>query len=194
MKKIFLFFFISLMFSDCFAQKQVETETLYTDLKKANEEPEKVTRLKLTRKKLREVPPEIFLFTNLRELDLSHNKLDLIPEEIGKLENLQSLNLSSNKLTALPSSIGQLKKLETLSAARNDIQTLPPEIGELQNLRYLNLWDCDLQTIPDELGQLTELKELELRSILFTDEERARIKKLLPNTKIYLSPSCQCQN
>src|SRR5947207_2318543 len=98
MKRIF---FLVIYLAPLLCLAQLENETLYTNLKKALEEPEKVIRLKLSKEKLKAVPPEVFLFPNL--------------------------------------------------------------------------------------------KELELRGILFSEEEHQRLKKLLPNAKVNLSPSCQCE-
>src|ERR1041385_8569397 len=118
MKNILLLF---LFLSPFLSMAQLENETLYTNLKKALEEPEKVTRLKLSKERLRAIPPEVFLFPNLKELDLSKNKIEEVTDSIGLLVNLVSLNLSNNKLTALPASIGKLKDLKMLYAARNEI-------------------------------------------------------------------------
>eukprot|EP01026_Neomeris_dumetosa_P042626 TRINITY_DN35580_c0_g1_i1.p1 TRINITY_DN35580_c0_g1~~TRINITY_DN35580_c0_g1_i1.p1 ORF type:complete len:482 (-),score=32.35 TRINITY_DN35580_c0_g1_i1:335-1780(-) len=43
---------------------------------------------------LRSVPPNFFLFSELRVLDLSRNMLQIFPREILKLEHLRSVNLS----------------------------------------------------------------------------------------------------
>jgi Leucine-rich repeat (LRR) protein len=42
-----------------------------------------------------------------------------------------------------------------------------------------------LTSLPDSIGNLTNLKRLALNFNPISDEEKVRIKKLLPNTKIY---------
>ena len=100
--------------------------------------------------------------SNLKELDLEDNQLTSLPDWIGNLTNLEELNLNYNNLTSLPYSIGNLKNLERLYLHDNKLTSLPESIANLKNLRYL-----DLEYNP------------------ISDEEKERIKKLLPNTKIY---------
>ena len=100
--------------------------------------------------------------SNLKELYLEDNELTSLPDWIGTLTNLEDLNLNYNKLTSLPYSIGNLTNLKRLSLHNNKLESLPESIGNLKNLRYL-----DLEYNP------------------ISDEEKGRIQKLLPNTKIY---------
>jgi len=194
------FLFIILLFScPAFAQKDDgpaidDTVYIYRSLGAALEHPEKVYRLNLSKDRLKVFPADILKFTNLRDLDLSRNKLDSLPVEIGTLVNLQRLNLSNNKLVRLPDEIGNLAALTYLGLNRNVIESLPSSIGNLENLEVLELWDNELETIPEEITKCKKLKVLELRGILFSDEEHARIDSLLPETKVYLSPSCNCKN
>ncbi|KAL0265723.1 UNVERIFIED_CONTAM: hypothetical protein PYX00_011438 [Menopon gallinae] len=57
---------------------------------------------------LREVPREVFVATDLQELDLSYNQLTTLPVEIRSLSQLQRLYLYLNRLTTLPGEIGSL--------------------------------------------------------------------------------------
>jgi hypothetical protein len=47
--------------------------------------------------------------------------------------------------------------------------------------------------LPDEMGQLRKLSFLELRGILFSDEQQQQFHDMLPETKIMMSPSCNCK-
>ena len=170
-----------------------DTNYIYRSISVALQNPEKVFRMNLSKTKLKEFPADIFKFTNLRELDLSKNKIDSIPHEIGSFKMLTSLNLSGNNLEMLPDEIGQLSSLTYLNLNRNRILALPSTIGNLSNLEILELWDNELYGIPDQIGNLKKLKALELRGILFSDDEGARIDSLLPNTKIFMSPTCNCK-
>ena len=70
-----------------------------------------------------------------------------------------------------------------------------PCIGEVGKLEVLELWDNELMDVPDEIGNLGNLKMLELRGILFSDEQQARIDSLVvKNCQVYMSPSCACKN
>ena len=94
----------------------------------------------------------------------------------------------------MPPEIASLSKLRILELNRNLITALPPQIGQLVNLEKIELWDNEIDTVPDEIKNLKKLKILELRGILFTDDEQFRIQKLLPDTRIYFSPSCLCED
>lgn len=183
-------------FDFCFGQL-LDTATLmaqpvYDDLNEALQNPDKVYRLDLSRKKLKVFPMDILKFKNLQELDLSKNKLDSLPEELGTLTNLQMLNVSGNKLVYLPDSIGELKNLKKLVASRNNLLEIPKRIGDLKNLEVLDLWENEIEVFPAEMSKLTKLRWMDLRVILISDEMQKKIQDMLPNAKIFFSPSCHC--
>ena len=63
------------------------------------------------------------------------------------------------------------------------------------DLANLELLLDQLKDVPDEISELGNLRILEMRGILFTDEEAHRIDSLVvKSAKIYLSPSCNCKN
>jgi Leucine-rich repeat (LRR) protein len=184
----FLFAFISLK-----AQVLNDTTYVYRSLASALETPDKVFRLNLSKKQLKEFPEDILKFKNLEELDLSKNKIEELPAGIGTLTHLKKLNLSMNKIAKLPTEIGNLTSLTYLGLNRNVIEELPPSIGNLENLEILELWDNEINTIPDEISNLKKLKMLELRGILFSEDDATRLDSLLPHTKVMLSPTCNCK-
>ena len=97
-----------------------------------------------------------------KELEL-FKKYDnnLYDDYMNYISNLKSLDLRGNQLTTLPESIGNLKNLKSLDLRGNQLTTLPQSIGNLTNLEKLYLFNNPI-----------------------SDEEKVRIKKLLPNTKI----------
>lgn len=195
--KIFWFSgFLFLISTFCSAQlldsSQLSAVPVYNNLDQALQNPDKVYRLNLSKKKLKTFPIEILKLKNLQELNLSKNKIDSLPNRIGTLTRLQILNVSGNKLVKLPDSIGELKNLKKLIASRNSLHALPKRIGDLENLEVLDLWENDLSVFPEEMNKLKKLRWLDLRVILLNDEDQERIRKLLPNTKIFFSPSCKC--
>lgn len=185
-------FVFHLSFSQSFDSTAFVNTFVFTSLEEAIINPDMVYRLRLKNKKLRIFPEEILQFKNLRELDLRKNRLKKLPEKVGLLTNLWILNLSGNKLENLPDSIGELINLKKLIVSRNNLVSLPKRIGNLENLETLDLWDNNLSIFPDELGKLSKLKWMDLRSILMNDEQQQRLRELLPNTKIFFSPSCHC--
>lgn len=195
MKK-FIYFLLLFFTTAAFAQESEtitpDTAVIYRSLSEALKNPEQVYRLNLSHTKLKSFPLDILHLVNLRELDLSRNKIDSLPREIGLLTKLERLNLSNNYLIQLPDEIGRLYSLKYLGLNRNEIEELPATIGDLEQLELLELWDNELSTIPDAIVKCKNLKVLELRGILFSDEEHARLNTLLPDTKVYLSPGCNC--
>ena len=168
------------------------SQPVYDNLDEALQNPDKIYRLDLSRKKLKAFPMEILKLKNLQELDLSKNKLDSLPEKIGTLTNLQLLNVSGNHLQYLPDSIGELKNLKKFIGSRNDLQLLPKRIGDLKNLEVLDLWDNGFIAFPEELSKLKKLRWMDLRNIVIDDPEQERLKLLLPKAKIFFTPSCHC--
>jgi Leucine-rich repeat (LRR) protein len=171
----------------------LDTVHTFTNLAEALKNPDKVYKLDLRKKKLKEFPREIFQFKNLQYLDLSKNSIKEIPAEIAELTSLQYFNISKNHLESLPAQIGELTQLYYLNANQNDLISLPPQIGKLSKLKYLDLWSNNIEKFPSEMRYLKSLKVLDLRVILIPDAEQERIQQMLPKTKIYFSPFCKCQ-
>ncbi|MGE8792255.1 leucine-rich repeat domain-containing protein, partial [Leptospira kirschneri] len=79
---------------------------------------------------------------------------------------------------------GQLQNLQKLDLKGNRLTTVPKEIGQLQNLQKLDLKGNRLTTLSDEIGQLKNLQKLYLIDNQLSLEEREKIRKLLPKSKI----------
>ncbi len=163
----------------------------YTSLEEAMKEPDKVRRLVLKNKKLKEIPAEIFLFKNLVELDLRGNKIKNIPAQIAALTKLRYLNLSRNDIDSIPAAFGDLKSLVYVELGQNAISYIAPQFKQLTSLEYLSLWENELTYFP--ACSNLNIKELDLRSIIITASQRDQIKEALPEkTIIYFSPDCNC--
>ncbi|MFL5766045.1 MAG: leucine-rich repeat domain-containing protein [Bacteroidia bacterium] len=171
----------------------LDTMTAYTSLEEALKNPDKVIKLELRKKKLKKFPMEILKFKNLQYLDLSRNSIKEIPEEISQLKDLQYFAISRNSVEELPPQIGDLGNLFYLNVNQNELTGIPATIGKLGKLKNLDLWSNNIDHFPDELRYLRNLKVLDLRVILIPDAEQASIQAMLPNTKVYFSPYCKCQ-
>lgn len=89
-----------------------------------------------------EIPYELYLLSDLRELDLGYNQLSgKIPNLVGALTSLEVLRLYHNKFTGrIPAALGDLTNLQELNLAENNFDgTIPPELNDLSNLRFLSL-------------------------------------------------------
>jgi Leucine-rich repeat (LRR) protein len=166
---------------------------VFTSLRAAQLNPDSAFILVLKGKKLKQFPREVYDLPNLLVLDLSKNKLKSLPEDIGRMDQLIELDLTGNKLKVLPGSVGKLKSLKKLSLNRNLISELPPDIGQMKELEILELWDNEIVDLPPEISELKKLRILELRGILFNKDDHERFHEYLPDTRIFLSPPCNCQ-
>ena len=75
---------------------------------------------------------------------------------------------------------------------RNLISEIPDSIKYFNNLEYLDLWSNEINYISQSISELEKLEEIDLRVIMFSIEDKNRIKSLLPNCKIHFSNSCNC--
>lgn len=164
-----------------------------TNLDSALKNPDKVIKLVLRKKHLKKFPEEILKFKNLQYLDLSKNSIKELPDGIGELTQLQFLACSKTGLEHLPREMGQLKNLRWINLNQNELVLLPPQFGDMEKLEVADLWSNNLSELPSTLGNLKNLKVLDLRNILFSDEQHRYIQELLPNSTVYLSPSCKCK-
>ncbi|TAE00478.1 MAG: leucine-rich repeat domain-containing protein [Bacteroidetes bacterium] len=106
------------------------------------------------------------------------------PFDFTKIENLTYLYLCKSNLSHLPAEIGQLKNLTDLDLQNNQLSHLPTEIGQLGNLIKLFLHCNQLSHLPAEIGQLENLRYLYLGGNQFSEQEKIRIRKLLPNCNV----------
>jgi len=166
---------------------------VYKSLSAALANPDSVYILELKGKKLSEIPEGVFKLHNLEVLDLGRNRIRKINPQIANMIHLQELDLSSNKLDEFPEGITALKGLQKLSLNRNEIVTIPPSIGKMESLQVLEMWDNEIETLPDEIAMLKNLRYLELRGILFSEDQQREFHELLPETTIMMSPSCNCK-
>lgn len=109
-----------------------------------------------------EIPKEISVLINLRELDLSSNDLEIFPKEIYHLTNLEELDLGNNLLTEISEGISRLLKLKVLNLSENQLTEVSKELGEIKNLEKLYLTNNFLSNLPKELGHLKNLQEIGL--------------------------------
>jgi len=171
----------------------LDTITPYTSISEALKNPDKVIKLVLRKEHLKTIPKEVFLFKNLQYLDLAKNNIKEIPDSIALLTQLQYLDISKNTLQSLNGKIGKLTNLFYLNLNNNEFSALPTTMGNLVNLRVLDLWSNNLDEFPENLKNMKSLQVLDLRAILIPDDKQRYILSLFPNTKVHLSPSCNCK-
>ena len=106
------------------------------------------------------IPAHLFTtFRTVTRLDLSRNRLRVVPDEIGECIQLQYLILSRNELRNIPESIGKCVCLEKLFLDENELlQSIPENIGELCRLTVLDVSVNQLETIPFTLARCVDLQ------------------------------------
>jgi Leucine-rich repeat (LRR) protein len=110
--------------------------------------------------------------------------IESIPDEVLTLEKLQELNVLNCRVKEIPSFLTSMKTLTVLDLSHNQHINVQG-VGRLTNLEVLNLNECALQTLPENITSLRKLQHFGLEGNLFTEQEKNRIKGLLPACKIY---------
>jgi len=170
----------------------LDTCKVFKSIEEASKTPDEVVILDLSKQGLKSFPLEILKFQNLVSLKLAKNKLSEIPIEISTLSRLEILTLGKNQFTVFPVSVTNLINLKKLYIDQNEITAIPFDINKLQNLEVLDMWSNDLYVVPESISELKKLRFFDLRVIQMSHDEQDRIIKLLPNTKVYFSNTCNC--
>jgi len=165
---------------------------LFTSLEKAQAYPDSVERIRLKRRRYKEIPKEIYQFGHLKELDLSANRIEKIPSELYQLKELRVIRMGRNKIHLIEPGIAQLDALQVLDLGMNPLTQIPAEIGKLKNLELLQIWGTEITSLPDEISQCPRLRYVDMRNIILTDSERETLQEQLPSVKFFLSEGCNC--
>ncbi len=173
-------------------QTALDSTREYYSIESAMKEPDKVYRLQLTKKKLKEVPPEIRQLKNLNALDFGKNKLKELPEWLGELAYMQEFRAPQNKFMEMPAVVCRWSHLKRLDMHQNQISGLLPCMGDLKEVISLDLWSNDLDEFPEELRGMEALRFMDVRVIQFDQLEMEKISALFPKVKIFFSQPCNC--
>ncbi|MGM9819507.1 MAG: leucine-rich repeat domain-containing protein [Candidatus Onthomorpha sp.] len=123
-------------------------------------------------------------------LDLSKNRLKQLPPELFEFKDLKKLILSRNSLSGNLDSLSFLSKLTYLDLSSNYIETLPESLACL-SIDSLIMWDNPCRNLPQALSKW-DLRYLDMRAIQMTRKEQKAIKLLFPLAKIRMDHPCNC--
>ncbi len=113
-----------------------------------------VENLTFTDSRFTSLPPQIGLFTGLRELCLNDNQLRSLPSEIGQCTALQSLELDHNQLISIPSELSRCISLRRLRLGENQLTTIPATLRQWTQLRYLDIRENQIVQSREDILQL----------------------------------------
>ena len=135
--------------------------------------------------KLDSLPAQLALLKKLRVLGLGYNKFKEIPAVVFQIEQLDDLSFDMNRLTRIPPEIQRLKKLSGFDASDNSITSVPRELFDMPSLALVYLDRNPIQRLPDSLPLSCGIEELHLSGTAMDGVEQLRVRKMLPNTKIF---------
>ena len=116
-----------------------------------------VRKLNLSGQGLREIPTDVFEYTNLTKLVLSRNAIKRIPKEIALLKKLEVLDLTYNELEGLPAPVFKLPRLRVLAVGHNRIKKFPSQLKG-SSIKELIADHNQLETLSsDVLDNITRL-------------------------------------
>lgn len=174
------------------ALAQKESYTIYTLEEALLTHPDSVYAIDLSRKKIIELPKDLYRFRELKFLNLSKNKLSLLSDSFAVFSHLETLTISSNKFESLPAVLFKLRTLRYLFAAKNEITSIQNEIQYMQALEEIDLYDNPISSIGTGLQQLKMLKKLDLQGVMYGPTFHNYISQSLPNVKVKMDPPCNC--
>ena len=133
--------------------------------------------------------PESASRLRLTKLSLSRNRLRTFPTAVLAMKSLVELDISAQgdeRFAGMPDDIGALVNLESLGYAQYKVPRLPESLFTLKRLTTLDLMFCTLQ-IPPQLASLASLRTLQLSYSSWRDRA-PELREMLPNCKV-IAPS-----
>jgi Leucine-rich repeat (LRR) protein len=186
-----IIFILTVKSAFSFTHAQTEFKSIKSAFE-AHNEGKAVTILNLKKQKLKTIPHEIQVFTELIELRLDKNKIKNLPNWLSELKHLEILSIEKNQLEKIPSVILELENLRELYLGDNNITLIPIDIDALKNLEWLGLWSNLLRIFPSSLGDMPKLTTLDIIYNDMTFYEQTWLIELLPHINIEMSEPCNC--
>jgi hypothetical protein len=134
------------------------------------------------------VPKEIIDLPELEKLVITNcDNLDLeiSIENICLCRKLKYLGLPVNQICEIPVNIGKVTQIGVLDISNNVVFDLPESMALLNNLDTMNV---EGNIFINAVNSLSKIKSLKIKYLSLdndlSDQDRERLKKLFPNTKI----------
>ena len=172
-------------------QAQTEFKSIESALE-AHHAGEIVEVLNLKKQKLKIIPEEIIVFTELIELRINKNRIEILPDWLGELTHLEIFSAERNQLSEFPIVLLELENLRELYLGDNFITGIPLDIDALKNLEWLGLWSNLLRRFPSSLSDMPKLTTLDLLYNDMTFSDQTWLLELLPHINVEMSEPCHC--
>lgn len=118
-----------------------------------------VTKLSIRSCRLKKLPVEVALLTNLRVLKIEDNLLTEVPP-IDTLVELTELSFAYNQIKVFPNSLVKLDKITHLDFTNNPITCIPGAVSQMTSLKILHLNNTTLPYFPVSICALPDIEEL----------------------------------
>jgi Leucine-rich repeat (LRR) protein len=185
-------FVIFLIFIGSSFSLTINAQKYYTLKEAKTMPPDSVFYLKINRKKLIQIPREVFTYKRLKGLDLSKNRLENIPPTIIYLSELEILDLSKNRFEIFPKVIFDIESLRVLSLGSNQLTYIPNTIYTCAMLEKLDMYNNPITDLGSGLPRLKSLLELDLRGLMYNSKKQAEIRSELSGVNILFDAPCNC--
>ena len=190
MKKRYVLFLLILIELNCFSQTDSIKQYNWTELISVN--PDTIYSISFEKMKLTDLPEELAIYKNLKQLNIGRNKISNLPDFVGDFYYLEKLDISKNEFENFPVEICKLSNLKILIANRNSFDRIPECIGYCTKLETIDLWDTPIANFPASFTNLTNLKYLDLQGIKYGPTYQKNFQKTIPWVTIKFDPPCDC--
>jgi len=174
-----------------YSHAQTEFKSIESALE-AHHSGEIVEILNLKKQKLKNIPEEIQVFTELIELRINKNRIEILPDWFGELTHLEIFSAERNRLSEFPIVLLELENLRELYLGDNFITGIPIDIDALKNLEWLGLWSNLLRRFPSSLSDMPKLTTLDILYNDMTFSEQTWLLEFLPHINVEMSEPCHC--
>jgi hypothetical protein len=119
--------------------------------------------LDLRLKRLTNLPWDLSVLTNLKELDLSMNLYTQMPDQLlwkdsHLATSLTKLSINQNRIQVLPDDIQEMNALQTLCVYDNTLTALPKTICNMRSLTQLSLYNNFITDLPEEFCRIPKVR------------------------------------
>lgn len=157
-----------------------------------NANPDTIYAISLSKSKLRELPKELWKFSNLKELHLDKNRLTSLPDSLDLFKKLEFLNLDRNDFEIVPLVISRLENLKKLVLSRNQINVISGNLFYCSKLEEIDFYDNPIGAVEPKIYEMKQLKKLDIEGVMLSTKTHSEVKTKLNWVQVSMDPPCKC--